>query len=318
MAYRFKHLEKVVGIFLTLVILIIVVVVIFIGRERRWFEQQYEFTTEFWSGEGLKPGIVVTIKGIQIGEIKSVFLNEDNWIEVRFAIYEEYAERIRKDSVTKLRSPPLIGSKVMEIIPGGKHQLPLENGSYIWSEDTEVGADILKERAKEERPDQLTRILGNVERLTYNLSDAEGNLERTLVKVQNFFELLTAEDGSLNRTLKNLDRLTSSIEQQEGSIGKLMYDNYELYNNITSIMERLNAIMGDIQTLSSTISETSPEIKAAIERANITMDEAIGLIRTLQENFFVKGFSSYKEDVVVPLENAEREGGYSPEWGYER
>ncbi|UCB45333.1 MAG: MCE family protein [Spirochaetota bacterium] len=311
MAYRFKHLEKVVGVFLTLVILIIVVVVIFIGRERRWFEQQYEFTTEFWSGEGLKPGIVVTIKGIQIGEVKSVFLNEDNWIEVRFAVYEEYAERIRKDSVAKLNSP-LIGSKVMEIIPGGVHQLPLENGSYIWSQDTEIGADILKERAKEERPDQLTRILGNVERLTYNLSDAEGNLERTLVKVQDLFELLSAEDGSLNRTLKTLDRLTSSIQEQEGSIGKLLYDNYELYNNITSIMKRINAIMADIQTLSGTISETSPEIKAAIERANVTMDEAIGLIRTLQENFFVRGFSSRKEDVVVPLENAEREGGYSP------
>ena len=311
MAYRFKHLEKVVGVFLTLVILIIVVVVIFIGRERRWFEQQYEFTTEFWSGEGLKPGIVVTIKGIQIGEVKSVFLNEDNWIEVRFAVYEEYAERIRKDSVAKLNSP-LIGSKVMEIIPGGEHQLPLENGSYIWSQDTEIGADILEERAKEERPDQLTRILGNVERLTYNLSDAEGNLERTLVKVQDLFELLSAEDGSLNRTLKTLDRLTSSIEDQEGSIGKLLYDNYELYNNITSIMKRINAIMADIQTLSGTISETSPEIKAAIERANVTMDEAIGLIRTLQENFFVRGFSARKEDVVVPLENAEREGGYSP------
>jgi phospholipid/cholesterol/gamma-HCH transport system substrate-binding protein len=311
MAYRFKHLEKVVGVFLTLVILIIVVVVIFIGRERKWFEQQYEFITEFWSGEGLKPGIVVAIKGIQIGEVKSVFLNEDNWIEVRFSVYEEYAKRIRKDSVAKLRSP-LIGSKVMEIIPGGEKQLPLENGSYIWSEDTEVGAEILKERAKEERPDQLTRILGNVERLTYNLSDANGNLERTLTKVQDFFTLLTDENGSFNRTLKNIDRLTSSIEQKEGSIGKLMYDNYELYNDIVSIMNSLNTIMDDMKTLSGTISESSPEIKAAIERANVTMDEAIGLIRTLQENFFVKGFSSRKEETVTPLENTEREGGYSP------
>jgi phospholipid/cholesterol/gamma-HCH transport system substrate-binding protein len=311
MAYRFKHLEKVVGVFLTLVILIIVVVVIFIGRERKWFEQQYEFITEFWSGEGLKPGIVVAIKGIQIGEVKSVFLNEDNWIEVRFSVYEEYAKRIRKDSVAKLRSP-LIGSKVMEIIPGGEQQLPLENGSYIWSEDTDMGAEILKERAKEERPDQLTRILGNVERLTYNLSDANGNLERTLTKVQDFFTLLTDENGSFNRTLKNIDRLTSSIEQKEGSIGKLMYDNYELYNDIVSIMNSLNTIMDDMKTLSGTISESSPEIKAAIERANVTMDEAIGLIRTLQENFFVKGFSSRKEETVTPLENTEREGGYSP------
>jgi phospholipid/cholesterol/gamma-HCH transport system substrate-binding protein len=316
MALRFKHLEKVVGVFLTLVILIIVVVVVFIGRERRWFEKQYEFTTEFWRGDGLKPGLIVSIKGIQIGEVKSVFLNEENWIEVRFSVYEEYAERIRKDSVAKLRSP-LIGSKVLEIIPGGKDQLPLENGSYIWSEDTDEGAKILEARAKEEKPDQLTRIMGNVEHLTANLSDAEGNLERALVKVRDFFDMLTAEDGSLSRTLKNLDAITSSIEDKEGSIGKLMYDNYELYNNIISIMEKLNAIMEDFQDLSRTISETSPEIKAAIERANMTMDEAIGLIRTLQDNFFVKGFSSRKEDVVVPLENAEREGGYVPEGGYE-
>jgi phospholipid/cholesterol/gamma-HCH transport system substrate-binding protein len=316
MAIKFKHLEKVVGVFLTLVILIIVVVVVFIGRERRWFEKQYEFTTTFWRGEGLKPGLVVSIKGIQIGEVKSVFLNEENWIEVRFAVYEEYAERIRKDSVAKLRSP-LIGSKVLEIIPGGKDQLPLENGSYIWSEDTDEGVRLLEARAGEEKPDQLTRILGNVEHLTANLSDTEGNLERALAKVQEFFDMLTAEEGSLARTLNNLDQITSSIEEKEGSIGKLMYDNYELYDNVISIMEKLNVIMEDFQDLSRTISETSPEIKAAIERANTTMDEAIGLIRTLQDNFFVKGFSSRKEDVVIPLDNAEREGGYLPEGGYE-
>jgi phospholipid/cholesterol/gamma-HCH transport system substrate-binding protein len=309
MAYRFKHLEKVVGAFLTLVILIVVVVVVFIGRERRWFEKQFEFSTEFWRGEGLKPGLVVAIKGIQIGEVKSVFLTEENWIDVRFSVYEEYTERIRKDSVAKLRSP-LIGSKVLEIIPGEKDQLPLENGSYIWSEDTDEGAKILKVREKEEKQDQLTKILNNVERLTDNLSDTQGNLEQALSKLREFFDMLSDKEGSLSRTLRNLDQMTSSIEGKEGSIGKLLYDNYELYNNIISLMEKLNLIMEDVKELSGTVAETSPEIKAAIEQANMTMDEAIGLIRTLQDNFLVKGFSSGKKDTVVPLENAEREGGY--------
>jgi len=315
MAYRFKHIEKVVGVFLTLVILIVVALVIFIGRERRWFEQQYEFSTEFWRGEGLNPGLVVSMKGIQIGEVKTVFLNEENWIDVRFSVYEEYTERIRKDSVAKLRSP-LIGSKVLEIIPGGKDQLPLENGSYIWSEDTDEGADILILRAKEEKPDQLTRILNNVESLTVSLSDVEGNFQSMLSKAQELFDMLASEEGSLNRTMKNLEQITDSIEDKEGSIGKLVYDNYELYDNIISIMEKVNVIMEDFQDLSRTISESSPEIKAAIERANTTMDEATGLIRTLQENFFVKGFSPRKEDAVIPIENAEREGGYSHEGEY--
>ncbi len=317
MAYRFKHIEKIVGVFLTLVILIVVALVVLIGRERRWFEQQYEYSTEFWRGEGLNPGLVVSIKGIQIGEVKSVFLNEENWIEVRFNVYEEYSERIRKDSVAKLRSP-LIGSKVLEIIPGGKDQLPLENGSYIWSEDMDEGIRILKEKAKEEKPDQLTRILQNVETLTENLSDTEGNLEQSLAKMRELLNMLSSEDGSFAKTLANINRITSSIENKEGSIGKLLYDNYELYDNIISIMNKLDMIMTDIQTLSGTIAETSPEIKAAIEQANVTMDEATGLIRTLQENFFVRGFSSRKDDVVVPLENAEREGGYSEGGGYGR
>jgi hypothetical protein len=67
--------------------------------------------------------------------------------------------------------------------------------------------------------------------------------------------------------------------------------------------------MDDFQKLSSTITEASPEIKSAIERSNRTMDEAIGLMQTLNENFFVRGFKK-KPQPAVPIENAERAGGY--------
>jgi phospholipid/cholesterol/gamma-HCH transport system substrate-binding protein len=310
MAFKFKHLEKIVGVFLTLVILIIVAVIILIGREQRWFEKHYQFTTKFLRGEGMSPGMQVAIKGIQIGEVKSVFLNEDNWIEVTFSVYEDYSERIRKDSVVKLKAPPLLGSKVLEIIPGGSDMPVLANGSYIWSVDTEEGARIMKEKEKMERPDELTRIIQNVERLTYNLSTTEGSLEQALYKIYDFFEMLTAEDGNLNQTLASLESITKSIEEREGSIGKFMRDDYELYNNVIEITENLNIILEDFQQLSKTMAATSPEIKAAIERSNRTMDEAIGLMKVLNENFFVRGFSSRKEPEPLPIQNAERVGGY--------
>lgn len=309
MSFKFKHLEKIVGVFLTLVILIIVTVIIFIGREQRWFEKHFEYSTKFLRGEGISTGMQVAVKGIQIGEVKSVYLNEDNWIEVSFSVYEEYYERIRKDSVVKLRAP-LIGSKVLELIPGEKDMPALASGSYIWSMDTEEGARIMKEKKKIEKPDEITRIMNNVELLTYNLSSTEGSLNQTLYKIQGFFDLLTSEEGSLNQTLASLKEITRSIEEKEGSIGKFMDDNYELYNNIISLTEKLNAIMDDFQILSKTISDISPEIKAAIERSNRAMDEAIGLMKTLNENFFVRGFSSRKEQEALPIENIEREGGY--------
>jgi len=311
MSFRFKHLEKIVGVFLTVVILVIVAVIIMIGRERRWFEKQYLFNTKFLRGEGISLGMQVAIKGIQIGEVKSVFLNEDNWIDVDFSVYQEYTSRIRKDSVVKLRAP-LIGSKVLEIIPGEKDMPQLANGSYIWSEDTEQGERILSEKLKGERPDQITRIMNNLEKLTYNLSADDGSLEPVLTKIQELFTMLTAEDESLPRTLASLEHITRSIEEKQGSIGKLMYDDYELYQSIIQLMDNLNKMVSNFEKLSAALSDSSPEIKAAIDRSNRTMNEAIGLIKILKQNFFVRGFSSRKATQPLPIDSTEREGGYAP------
>lgn len=253
--------------------------------------------------------MMVEIKGIQIGEVKTIFLNEDNWIDVTISVYEEYTDRIRKDSVVKLRAP-LIGSKVLEIIPGVTDMPVLETGSLIWSKDTEEGSRILRERKREEIPDEITRIINNVEQLTYNLSSNEGALNQTLETLEDFIAQLSSEEGSLNKTLSSIENITASISEKEGSIGRFMDDNYELYNNVISLMEKLNTIMDDFRVLSKTMSESSPGIKAAIERSNVTMDEATGLIRTLQDNFLVKGFSSRKEPEVIPIDNTERVGGY--------
>jgi phospholipid/cholesterol/gamma-HCH transport system substrate-binding protein len=309
MAAKFKHLEKIVGVFLTIVLLAVIAVIVIIGREQRWFEKQKIYSTKFFRGEGLSPGMLVAIKGIQIGEVKTVYLNEDNWIEVSFSVYEEYADRIRKDSVVKINAP-LIGGKVIEIIPGGKDMPVLETGSLIWSKDTEEGNRILKERKREEIPDEITRIINNIEVLTYNLSSSEGSLNQTLDLLKEFLARLSSDEGSLNRTLASIEDITSSISESEGSLGRFMDDNYELYNNVIALMEQLNLVMADFREVSKTVADSSPEIKAAIERSNIAMDEATGLILTLQDNFFVKGFSSRKESETLPIDNAEREGDY--------
>jgi phospholipid/cholesterol/gamma-HCH transport system substrate-binding protein len=309
MAARFKNLEKIVGVFLTVVILVIIAVIVIIGREQRWFEKQKIYSTKFFRGEGLSPGMSVGIKGIQIGEVKTVYLNEDNWIEVTFSVYEEYADRIRKDSVVRINAP-LIGSKMLEIIPGGKDMPVLETGSLIWSKDSDEGNRILMERKREEKPDEITRIINNVELLTYNLSSDEGNLNQTLDLMKELLSQLTSEEGSLHKTLSSMENITTSISDSEGSLGKFMDDNYELYNSVIALMDKLNIIMQDFQEVSKTVADSSPEIKAAIERSNVTMDEATGLIMTLQDNFFVKGFSSRKEAEAPPIDNAEREGGY--------
>ena len=81
MSFKFKHLEKIVGFFLTLAILIAVAVMVMIGREQRWFEKQHIYTTKFTSGESISLGMQVQIKGIQTGEVKTLIVSDTNGID---------------------------------------------------------------------------------------------------------------------------------------------------------------------------------------------------------------------------------------------
>jgi phospholipid/cholesterol/gamma-HCH transport system substrate-binding protein len=310
MAFRYKHTEIVVGIFVIFAVVLIIAVIIMIGSQRRWFEKRYEYTTKFLRAEGVSPGMQVRIRGIQVGEVKKIFLNEDNWIEVTFVVYQEYSERVRKDSVARLQAP-LIGSKALEIIPGGKNLPVLASGSFVWSEDTEQGQSIIAEKLKEEKPEQLQRILNNVEKLTFNLSNEEGSLEPALESIAQFFEKLNSDQENLQMMLANLERITESIDLKSGSIGKFMADDEELYNNVLELTEHLNEMAANFEELSVVVANSSPEIQAAIERSNRIMNETLGLVKMLQNNFFVRAFSSRKGQETAPIGEEQREGGYS-------
>lgn len=319
MSFKFKHLEKIVGFFLTLAILIAVAVMVMIGREQRWFEKQHIYTTKFTSGESISLGMQVQIKGIQTGEVKTVFLTEDNLIEVTFRVFQEYAGRVRKDSVIKKRSP-LIGSKYLEIIPGEQNMPVLASGSYVWSEDTEEGKRILNERLRAERPEQIQRILDNVETMTYKLSADGEKLMVTLAKTGEFLDMLKDEEGDLSQMLTHLESITRSIEESEGSIGRMIYDDYEMYEQITATMENLNSMTANLNTLAEVLADSSPEVKMAMENVNRTMDEAIGLMATLQNSVWLRSASKKTKRALEakPIEGDVREGGYAPELDYNR
>ena len=244
---------------------------------------------------------------------------QDNLIEVKFQVFQEYAERIRKDSVVKKRAP-LIGTKYLEIIPGETNMPVLASGSYVWSEDTEEGKRILSERLREERPEQIQRILDNVEDLTYKLSDDDENLMLALIQIQKLFGMLASEEGDLNQMLANIESITESIDLGEGSIGRLLYDDYEIYNQLAAVMQNMNDITANFEDLSVVLADSSPEIKSAMENVNRTMDEAIGVMGTIQNSFWLRSASkkTMRELEAQPVEDSMREGGYAPEVDYTR
>jgi ABC-type transporter Mla subunit MlaD len=196
----------------------------------------------------------------------------------------------------------------------------LASGSYVWSEDTEEGKRILSERLRVERPEQIQRILNNVEEMTYKLSADEERLMVVLSKAGEFMDTLNDDQGDLNQILDHIESITQSIVESEGSIGRMIYDDYEMYEQITATMANLNSMTANLEELSSMLADSSPEVKMAMQNVNRAMDEAVGLMSTLQNSVWLRGASKKTEQQLQakPIEGDVREGGYAPELDYDR
>ena len=144
MKFKFQHLEKIIGAFVIVSLLAVFFSVIAIGRGQHWFEKSYPYTTIFEGDAGLKPGSAVQMVGIDIGEVTSVSLNQDNLIEVQFKVQEKYAEKIRSDSVARAASPSLLGGKVLEITVGSPLLSEVEPDSILPSEEGGGIAELLQ------------------------------------------------------------------------------------------------------------------------------------------------------------------------------
>ena len=95
---------------------------------------------------------------------------------------------------------------------------------------------------------------------------------------------------------------------------------YEMYEQITATMTNLNNMTANLEELSAMLGDSSPEIKMAMQNVNRAMDEAIGLMTTLQNSVWLRGASKKMEQRLKakPIEGDVREGGYAPELDYNR
>jgi ABC-type transporter Mla subunit MlaD len=151
-------------------------------------------------------------------------------------------------------------------------------------------------------------------------SDEDEELILTLVKIQQFFDMLSDEEGDLSMMLANLESITDSIDSAEGSIGRLIYDDYEIYEQLAAVMENLNSMTENFDELSEVVADSSPEVKAAMDNVNRTLDEAVGLMNTLQNSVWLRSASKKTERAMQPspIESDAREGGYAPDLDYTR
>jgi phospholipid/cholesterol/gamma-HCH transport system substrate-binding protein len=238
MAYKFKSIEKIVGVFVVMAMISVFFMIIMIGRGKSFFVPKQYYYTYYNSGDGISKGQKIFYKGVAIGSVTELNLNSDNRIYVKFFILKEYANRVKADSVAKLILS-VTGGGTIKITPGEVSSIVLPNNAYIISSDTEEGKKLLEKMKNEPAGNPLDLIANNVADLTALLKRKDG----PLVEVLDSIHSLTA---SMIPIAQNLDKVTGNVDGNKDRINHIILSLQKSADNLVEVTANLkhNRLLG--------------------------------------------------------------------------
>lgn len=233
------------------------------GGAEGLFGSRYALRTRFDNVQGLKPGAVVRLAGVEVGTVEGIEF-ADAQVEVQMEVRTSVQPRITGESRATIGSLSLLGEPIIEITPGSGGT-PLADGDYVQSQraggqlsDVAASATDSLEQVSALLTDiragkgtvgrlfsddalykEITAFVGAAQDVAAGLRDGQGTLGQ-LVRDPSAYR-------RLNTSLENLQEMTRRINAGEGSLGRLLNDE-ALASSMTSaagnfnrVTERLNS-----------------------------------------------------------------------------
>jgi phospholipid/cholesterol/gamma-HCH transport system substrate-binding protein len=223
-----------VGIFLAGLVTVSMIFIISIGKENSLFSSKAQIRAVVPSASNLKPGAMVELKGIRIGEVDEINITEDEQVEIILTVGKKNLRWIKADSKVNISTAGLVGDKYLEITGGSKEQREFRPHKDTLTADAAV--DFKKFINKGENiADTLARVLAKVEAILTNMDEGK-SIGETMTHMRDVSmnlgeitsEIKKANMGTtmkkLNSAMDRIDKVSARIESGPGTMNSLIYD----------------------------------------------------------------------------------------------
>lgn len=301
------------GIFVILGTVLLLIAVYLIGNRQNMFGKTFLISAVFKNANGLQNGNNVRFSGINVGTVNKIEMINDTTIQVNMIIEEKMLAHIKKDAIATIGSDGLVGSMLINILPGEESAAlidprdELQSYSKIATQDMLSTLNVTNENA--------ALLTADLLKVTQSLTQGKGTLGRLLndtVMATNLEQIIAnLKQVSLytNTTVTELNRIIKSINFEESIAGVLLSDSLsaEKMRNIIVNLENssieiknmtkdLNLVVGEVKNGKGTINylatdtifvnrldTTMKNIEQGTERFNENME-------ALKHNFLTRGY----------------------------
>jgi phospholipid/cholesterol/gamma-HCH transport system substrate-binding protein len=301
------------GVFVVLGTILLLFAAYLIGNRQNMFGKTFPLSATFKNANGLQTGNNVRFSGINVGTVSKIEMINDTTIMVHMIIEEKMLDQIKKDAIATIGSDGLVGSMLVNIVPGRGEAALIKPGDELESYSKIATQDMLSTlNVTNENAAMLTSDLLKV---THSLIKGKGTLGKLLndtlmaSDLQQTVANLKQTSKQANTAISELNRMIGSVDIENSAAGVLLTDSLSAVRmrNIILHLENssieIDKMSQDIQTMLGAakegkgalnylatdtlfvkrLDETMQHIEQGTERFNENME-------ALKHNFLTRGY----------------------------
>jgi phospholipid/cholesterol/gamma-HCH transport system substrate-binding protein len=270
------------GLFVIIGLLIFVLATYLIGDKQKMFGNTVHLATSFNNVNGLQLGNNVRYSGVNVGTVRSIEMIGDTNIRVDMIIDKEIFKHIKKNAVATIGSDGLVGSMVINILPGNGIADLVEPGYEIRSLNRIRTDDLLNTFSKTNKnAEQLTE---NLLKITNEINNGDGTVGLLVNDISMAKDLkltmsyLKTSSQKTSESISNLNRLIASLNNKDNVVGVL--NDTAVANSIRNIVSNLDHTSDEINKAVSNVNKTVLNIKDGKGALNYLSNDP-GLVRKI-------------------------------------
>lgn len=300
--------EKIrLGVFVTLGTILLVLAAYFIGNRQNLFGNTFTINAVFKNVNGLQKGNNVRYSGIDIGTVNSIEMLNDTTIVVAMVIQEKMLQHIQKNAIASIGSDGLVGSMIVNIVPGRGGGEPIASGDQIVSY-SKIGTDDMLSTLNVTN-ENAALLTADLLEITEKLKHNRGTLGRLLndsVMSNNLLQTsinLKKMSDEANVTLEKLNGIITDINF-ENSVADVLLSDSISGQQMKNILINLEASSQKMVSISHTLDSLSLNISKGKGAINYLATDTVlvnQLERTMQS--IEEGTARFNENMEALKHN---------------
>ena len=246
-----------------------------VGEKNHLFQRMNRYSVQFQTVAGLAKGSPVQLSGVNVGTVDGVVLPEgvdDEFLTVWISLERRYGDRIRADSVARIKTLGLLGDKYIDVTSGSREAVVILSGGQIAAAPA---TDVDKLIASgEDAVENVVAISVSLRSILGRMEAGEGILGQLTTDNE---AGKRAKEGFL-AIVASLENIVRKIENGEGTLASLINDG-SLANRLHGVVDHIEGILATVDTGEGVLptllndAATRDRLVQTLQRLSDTADE---------------------------------------------